>query len=128
MIAGAKERARSSLEKFANANACDFGVGIEGGLFKIHESYFLTAYAVTINKDGNSGIGGSPVIQLPGSWSIKDSATFELGDYVDSITKKTNLKQHEGVMGHLTDNHLPRKDALKYAVLCSYYALKNSTS
>jgi inosine/xanthosine triphosphatase len=127
MIKGAKERATISLDKYSDNNF-GYGVGIESGLFKTNGSYFLTAYAAIVNKHGEIGIGGGPVLKLPASWKFKSETNFfEYGDYVDKLSNETNIEQKQGAMGYLTDHKLVRKDSLKLALLCAYYALKNDS-
>ena len=121
MISGAKERATQAIQKLQS----NYGIGVEGGIHTNEYGTFLTAYAVVIDRDDNSGIGGSPAIKLPSQWKIESNSSFELGSYVDSVSGKNNIKQSEGAMGILTNHKLVRKDSLKLAILCAYYSLIN---
>ena len=48
----------------------------------------------------------------------------ELGDVMDELRGLKNTKQHEGCVGFMTDNLIPRQDAFKGTVI---YALSRFT-
>ena len=121
MILGAKIRAEKSLE----LSDADYGVGIEGGVFKNTIGTFLLAFSVIKSKNGDSGVGSGPAILLPSHWKVSLEKSFELGSYVDSISGKKNTKQETGAIGLLTNDAITRQDSLTPAVLYAYYSLLN---
>ena len=82
----------------------------------------LEASEVTNNND--VGIGSSPAILFPHSWVTEITETNELGLVVDKHVGSTNVKQHEGAFGILTDNLIKRKESLKIATIGALSVLK----
>lgn len=113
IVEGARARARTGLK-----DNSDFAVGLEGGILEIYGVPYLTAFCSVINNKGEEHGGWGPLIELPNTIlnKIKKEGK-ELGDVMDEIHNRKNVKQQEGTMGILTKGRISRKDALKQAVI-----------
>ncbi len=108
---GAKNRAlelkRINEEKNLNAK---FFVGIEGGIIKIYSKWFAFGGMCIIDEEGRMGFGTSPHFELPEKIVKELLNGIELGDVMDKITGKHNIKQKEGAIGIFTKGKMNRKN------------------
>lgn len=114
-IRGARARAIAACE----ALSAELGVGIEGGVIENEDGTLRTcAWAVVVDAEGREGIGGSLAVALPERVSVLVRAGMELGDAMEAITGKIDVKRMEGAVGILTAGLVDRQEA--YEVLVAY--------
>lgn len=103
---GAKTRALNSRKE---ADAW-IGVGNEGGVCWIEGDLYL--FSTTYATDGQTGsFGGETLIRLNEEITQRfGDGNIELGQIMDEITGKNNVKQKEGAVGYLTNNVITRTD------------------
>jgi len=121
MLKGAKNRASRAIEK---VNA-DYGVGLEGGFGHEEIGIFLSGFVAIINRQGVWGYSKRRGLFMPEKIikQIKEEKK-ELGDVMDEIRGMKNTKQHEGCVGFMTDNLIPRQKELEGTII---YALSRFT-
>ena len=121
MVEGAKnraERARKELD-------ADFGVGLEGGFEHEEIGTFLSGFAAVIDRQEVWGYAQGRGLLMPEKIvkRVKEEGK-ELGDVMDELRGLKNTKQHEGCVGFMTDNLIPRQEAFEGTVI---YALSRFT-
>jgi len=121
MVKGAKNRASRAIEEI---NA-DFGIGLEGGIEDEKIGTFLSGFIAIINKQGIWGYGQGRGLFMPEKIVRKvREQKKELGDVMDEMRGLKNTKQHEGCVGFMTDNLIPRQEAFEGTII---YALSRFT-
>ncbi len=113
VVRGAVARAREARR----AIDADFGVGIEGGIVRLYGAKLLCACCAIVARDGERHLGYAPMIELPQKVLRMASKRLELGDVMDSLTGRRNVKQSEGAIGVYSSGAVTRKEALELAVL-----------
>jgi inosine/xanthosine triphosphatase len=115
---GAYNRAHACLVEFPDAT---YGVGLEGGIEIIDESYFVTAWMCVLHQDGRVGFGRTSAFALPERINKLLADGMELGHACDEVFNAENSKQKGGAVGFLTDGEIPRSDfyadALRFALI-----------
>ncbi len=112
-IKGARNRAKKSLRKLK----ADFGAGLEGGLHKIHKSWFDSGWIIIIDKKGDEGIGSTVRLNTPDTFMKHVFEGIELGVVDDIIFKKHNSKHTDGHFGLMTRNGFTRISAYRDGVI-----------
>ena len=113
-LLGARNRAIAALER---AKGSTFGVGMEGALSQIGEKWFESGWIVIIDRDGVEGTGSSARFEMPPQLMEKVLTGQELGDVMDSVTGRSDVRTSDGAMGVLTCGLLPRDQAYFHGVL-----------
>lgn len=113
VIDGSKNRAKNVL-KITNA---DFGVGIESGVMKLGERWYNLGFITIADKKGRIGTGTSGWFECPSNILEEIKKGKELGEVMDKITGRKNVKKQEGAVGILTKRKVSRKDLYKHGVL-----------
>jgi inosine/xanthosine triphosphatase len=114
-IRGARARALAAQD----ALSTELGVGIEGGVVENADGTLRTcAWAVIVDGTGREGIGGSLAMPLPERVSALVRAGMELGDAMDAVTGKVDVKRMAGAVGILTAGLVDRQEA--YEVIVAY--------
>jgi inosine/xanthosine triphosphatase len=114
-IRGARARAIAARD----ALSMEIGVGIEGGVVENADGSLRTcAWAVIVGEDGREGIGGSLAMGLPASVAALVRSGMELGDAMDAVTGKVDVKRMAGAVGILTSGLVDRQEA--YEVIVAY--------
>ena len=98
----------------------DFWVGLEGGLLKLGNEYWVMAWICIEGKDGTVGYGKSSSFLLPPEACRLIDQGIEVDDAADMMFDEQNSKQKFGMVGLLTDNRVTRTDQYRDAVV---YAL-----
>jgi len=116
MMEGAEKRARAAL-----VEGTVLGVGIEGGLCRVSERWFLTAYAAVWDGE-RLGVGQGFAIPFPTSLVERLSSLphGELGLLMEELSGRKGVARAEGAVGLLTGNFLTRKHLLREAVKAAY--------
>jgi len=118
---GAKNRAYRARQE---RNAW-LGLGLEGGVCWIEGELYL--FSAVYATDGKTGVyGGETLMRLPKQIANKlVDSNRELGDILDEITGRDNIKQKEGAVGYLSENRLTRMEVFYSGVMM---ALSNWSS
>ena len=113
-IKGAINRAVKAYE----SNSCDFGVGVEAGLFRCN--FTLTGYLdiqVAAVYDGDRVcIGYGPGFEYPEKVLRPVLGGSEVGKVMEAITGIEGLGKKQGAIGYLTKNVVTRKELTRIAV------------
>lgn len=112
---GAMARAQELRTKYT-AEA-DFFVGMESGIQKLYEKWFLLNVTYILNKEGKASTGLCFVCELPQHIVDKLRSGVELGTVIDSIVCDHNVKQKGGTTGYLTKDVQTRKSACANSVV-----------
>jgi inosine/xanthosine triphosphatase len=116
-IRGALARARAARD----ATGAELGVGIEGGVVEQTDGSMRTcAWAVIVDAQGRSGVGGSLAMPLPSTIAASIRDGYELGHAMDRLIGESNTKHGKGAVGILTGGLVDRQRA--YEILVSYAA------
>ncbi len=121
-IKGATNRAKGALLK----SKADFAVGIEGGITKIENIWFDTAWMVVINKKGTKGVASSINMPTPPSFIKKVQAGMEIGHLDDEVFKRKNSKHQEGHYGLMTKGLITRQDGYIHGVISALTVFMHS--
>ena len=109
-FAGAKNRAfeLKRINEERNFEA-EFFVGIEGGIKKLYDSWFVFGVMCIMDDKGRIGYGTSPFFELPSHITEKLLKGIELGDVMDNLIGEKNTKEREGAVGYFTKGVMDRK-------------------
>jgi len=126
MFEGAKNRALhlKKLSEEENLGA-DFFVGIEGGIVKRYSRWFASGAACIIDNQERLGYGLSPCVELPEGIVDKLLSGSELGEVMEQISGKDNIKQKEGAIGFLSKGMMDRKDLYIHSLIAALVPLIN---
>jgi inosine/xanthosine triphosphatase len=113
MVSGARIRSQDSL-----VDGADYSVGLEGGVIELYGVHYLTAFCSVLSKEGETHGGWGPFIEMPQEIITKmNSEGKELGEIMDNLFGRENIKHQEGAFGIFTKGKITRKDSLKEAVI-----------
>lgn len=116
-IRGARARAVAARATLG----ADLGVGIEGGVVELADGSMQTcAWAVIVDANGRSGVGGSLAMPLPSSVATMIREGTELGVAMDRLIGAHGTKHGSGAVGILTNGLVDRQRAYEILVI---YAL-----
>jgi len=115
-IKGATNRAKYAK---IQTNA-DYAIGMEGGVHKIGKKWFECGWIAIIDKNGKWGIGSSGRYEVSKKLAEKIYSGKELGEVIDEITGRENVRNFEGAMGLITNGHLPRSKAYSHGILFAF--------
>jgi non-canonical (house-cleaning) NTP pyrophosphatase len=73
---------------------------------------------VIVDANGREGIGGSLAIRLPEGVATLVRSGLELGDAMDAVTGRSDVKHQAGAVGILTAGIIDRQEA--YEVIVAY--------
>lgn len=106
-ITGAKNRAENLAK---NYNNYEYYVGVEAGMYKLCNEHFSITWVYIINRSGNIGIGSSTSLMvIPKVYKGVFEDQKEMGDVLDALHNRKNMKQSEGYVGIMTNNVYTRK-------------------
>jgi inosine/xanthosine triphosphatase len=114
---GALERAQRVLAELADEIA-DFGVGIEGGVVKLENGLYTTAWCAIVDRKGNRSFGGGLIMPLPPPMVRDLEAGYELGEATDRLYSVKNSKHAGGALGYLSKGLHSRQGA--YEAIFTY--------
>lgn len=103
-LTGAKNRARRALKK----TRADFGIGLEGGMQKIHKYWIETGWCAIVDTKGNLGIGSSIHMQVPPKLLRHIKKGKELGQATDIEFATIESGKKTGFFGLMTNGKISR--------------------
>lgn len=115
-LKGAINRAKAVQEK----TGADFGIGIEGGVYKVGNRWFGGSFMAIYSKDKRLGLGTSLRFELSRKISDKILTGKEMAEVIDELSGKTDVRSNEGAMGILTAGHLTRSEAYSQGVIFAF--------
>ncbi|MES1910900.1 MAG: hypothetical protein MHM6MM_003421 [Cercozoa sp. M6MM] len=114
---GAKARAAAALASCADA---DFGVGIEGGLEQLGDTWFESGYVVVLHRDGRVGVGTSARVEVSEHIVERLRGGEELCEVMDDLSGLQDVRSNLGMMGLVTKGELPRTECYVHGVLFAF--------
>jgi inosine/xanthosine triphosphatase len=111
-ISGAGKRA----EDARNITGADWGIGLEGGMVKIDDTWFTCVWCIIRNEEKET-LGGGVHFQLPDRvvrGILEDGK--EMGTGMDELTGMTMSKRKMGAEGILTQGLIDRKTTFETAI------------
>jgi len=120
---GARARARSLFKNFK----AEFFVGIEGGIYKIDDTWYSFGAVCIIDANGNTGKGVSPMFTLPDFIVTRLLKGEELGTVMDELLGDHNTKQKYGAIGHLSKGVIDRENLYVSGVIMALIPFLNSS-
>ena len=112
IITGAIKRARRVLK----LTQADLGVGLEGGLIRTPHGLMSSAWCAIVDKAGKISLGGGMHFHLPDSVAKGIDQGKELGQVMDELTGKKDVKKKMGAVGILTNGVLNRTEEYAHLV------------
>jgi len=123
---GAKNRALE-LKKLNDKKdlGADFFIGIEGGITKLYSKWFASGVGCVIDNQGRIGYGASPYFELPESIIDQLLSGSELGEVMEKISGKDNIRQKEGAIGFLSRGVMDRKNLYIHSLIVALVPFLN---
>lgn len=113
---GCIQRAKEALRLVPTA---DYGVGLEGGLEHIGEKWFECGWMAVVERStGRLGIGSSARFEM--SKALMDpilNEGKELGEVMEELTGRMDIRAGLGAMGVLTAGYLGRAAAYEHGLI-----------
>lgn len=116
-MTGAKNRASAAAQAHADA---DFAIGLEGGLEKVGDDWFECGWIAVLSRDGRTGIGTSARFLVSPSMVNQLLAGREMADVVDEISGLSDVRSSQGMMGMITNGHLPRDTCYAHGLIFAF--------
>lgn len=110
---GAINRAKAAIEK---TNA-DLGIGLEGGVVKRVDRYFVTGWCAVVDRNGEVALGYSGGVELPEKIVRAVLEGKELGSIMDEFVGIRDVKRKMGAIGILTNGLSNREKALEEVIV-----------
>ncbi len=126
-IKGAKNRAKNAYEYAEkNENRCDFGVGIEAGMYRVEEvsTKYMDTSVCAIYDGKQYYVGFSPSFEYPQAVVNRVLQGEEVG-FMQDIFGNT-AKGRKGAIGVLTSERLYRDELEEQAVLMALTKITSS--
>jgi len=123
---GAKNRALElkKLNEQQNLQA-DFFVGIEGGIKKLYSKWFALGVGCVIDNQAKIGYGLSPCFELPESIVEQLLSGSKLGEVMEKVSDKDNIRQREGAIGFLSKGMMDRKNLYVHCLISALVPFLN---
>jgi len=113
-VKGARRRAELAIKE---GNA-DFGVGVEAGIIKVAEGFFLNVQiAAVVDSAGQLSFGSSSGFPIPTRFvSLIEGEQAELDKFAHELTGAKKITEEEGVVYHLSKARLSRVEMTEQCV------------
>jgi inosine/xanthosine triphosphatase len=95
----------------------DFAVGIEAGLTKIDDKWFVDGWVAVIDKNGKIGLGGSPAMEATPQVMKLIKSGHEIREACKMIFGDSNVEQSQGYFGVMTGNFFTSTDGFCDAII-----------
>ena len=120
LIQGARNRATKA---FPSGHNNTISIGVEGGLFQVHETTFLQSWACV--HDGvrfTFGASGAIAVPAPLAAEVMEKR-IDLGIAIDAFAGSRDIRSKQGTWGVLTDDEVTREDSFNEAVFYAALAM-----
>jgi inosine/xanthosine triphosphatase len=113
-VKGARRRAELAIRE---GNA-DFGVGVEAGIIRVAEGFFLNVQiAAVVDSGGRLSFGSSSGFPIPTRFvSLIEGEQAELDKFTHELTGAKKITEEEGVVYHLSKGRLSRVEMTEQCV------------
>lgn len=113
-ITGARHRAKECLRQRPDA---DYFVGLEGGIYQLEGTWFVSDWAVVLDKKGREGLAGTPRYAIPEKIMRHVTDDFHLSAAIEKELGHIDIGKAHGYSGLTTGNHLTRTVSNRDAVI-----------
>lgn len=106
-----EETMRGAINRAINVqseNPNAIGIGLEGGVKKIGNTFYICNWGALILRDGQILTAGGAEIPLPDEIAKEIEIGKELGPVIEQYFKQKGVRQKEGAMGMLTAGAVTR--------------------
>jgi len=100
-----------------------FCVGIEGGMVRLHGTWFALGCICVMDEQRRTGFGTSGMFELPPGLAAEMLNGAELGTLVDRLMEETDTKQRGGAVSYLTDGVVDRTALYVHGLLLALIPL-----
>ncbi|MEC5421888.1 DUF84 family protein [Virgibacillus sp. C22-A2] len=109
---GAINRAIQCAESIRNG----MGIGLEGGVMYVDNRLFLCNWGALVTQNGTIYTASGARILLPEEINQQLKSGMELGDVMDSYSKKHDVRKKEGAIGIFTNDLVSRQEMFTHVV------------
>ncbi len=95
----------------------DYAVGIEAGLTKIDDKWFVDGWVAVINQSGQIGLGGTPAMEATPAVMKLIKSGHEIQDACKLVFGEADAEQGHGYFGLLTGNLFTSTDGFCDAII-----------
>lgn len=121
-LTGAKNRAVRALEASPDA---EYGIGIEGGMQQINDTWFSGNFAVVATRSGKVGYGLGPQITVSDTVMERINSGEDLATAMHAIYNITGVGKKGGHLGFITNGSVTRESASRDAVLTALGSIEH---
>ncbi|HDN82858.1 MAG TPA: inosine/xanthosine triphosphatase [Candidatus Altiarchaeales archaeon] len=112
VLIGAINRARFMKKNYG----CEFAVGIEGGIIRFDEHYYITECVAIINQEGKESTSFSGLFPCPRHIAEMALNGISLEEAMKEIYGLEKIGKKEGAIGFFTKGKIKRKDFDKHGL------------
>lgn len=109
-----EETRNGAFSRANNVLRCDstieIAIGMEGGVCPDGDDLFSTVWVCVADRQGHKTEVNGARFRLPKTVAEPIQNGEEMGDVMDQLTGKTNIKHQEGMIGTLTGGVLTRQE------------------
>ena len=98
-------------------------VGLEGGLSKVGQTWYLTSWAAVFF---NSFTSQASSLRMPVPYKVGEKIIHEkveLGEVIDALVSEENVKQERGAIGVFTSGLISRTELFRSSIICAFAPL-----
>jgi len=95
----------------------DYAVGIEAGLNKIDDKWFVDGWVAVIDKEGRIGLGGTPSMEATPRVMKLIKSGYEIGAACKMLFAEQGLDQNNGYFGLMTNDLFKATDGFCDALI-----------
>lgn len=111
-LEGAINRAREC----ASHNKAHLGIGLEGGVMEIEDDLYLCNWGALVDEKENIYTASGARILLPDEVKTDLEKGKELGEVMDAIAQKNDVRKNEGAIGIFTNGAIEREEMFAHVV------------
>lgn len=112
--------ALNRVTRLSKIQSADYWVGIEGGIELHSKETYCFGWIVVLSATGDIGKGRSAAFILPQAANKLLHQGKELGDVMDVLHQRSNVKQAEGAIGLLTNNLITRTELYYHPLIIAF--------
>lgn len=108
---GALIRARNCLDQGAF-----IGIGLEGGVMQSSVGLLSVNWGSLVDQNGNEVFASGARYPLPSEIASQIMSGRELGEVIDSVTGRTDVRKREGAVGIFSNGEMTRRQLYVHIV------------